>query len=142
MTPEMILTMAVLAFAVWLFVSEWIRVDVVGVLMMVLLPMLGLIAPKQAFIGLSSNAVCSIIAVIIIGAGLDKTGVMNKVAGPIIRLAGASEKRIMILISGTVGVISSMMQNIGAAALFLPAALRVSKRVGVVPSRIMMPMGF
>jgi di/tricarboxylate transporter len=138
----MILTMAVLAFAVWLFVSEWIRVDVVGVLMMVLLPLLGLIAPKQAFVGLSSNAVCSIIAVIIIGAGLDKTGVMNKVAGPIIRLAGASEKRIMILISGTVGVISSMMQNIGAAALFLPAALRVSKRVGVVPSRILMPMGF
>ena len=106
MTPEMILTMAVLAFAVWLFVSEWIRVDVVGVLMMVLLPMLGLIAPKQAFVGLSSNAVCSIIAVIIIGAGLDKTGVMNQVAGPIIRLAGESERRIMILISGTVGVIS------------------------------------
>jgi di/tricarboxylate transporter len=110
--------------------------------MMVLLPMLGLISGKQAFVGLSSNAVCSIIAVIIIGAGLDKTGVMNQVAGPIIRLAGASEKRIMILISGTVGVISSMMQNIGAAALFLPAALRVSKRVGVVPSRILMPMGF
>ena len=142
MTPEMILTMVVLAFVVWLFVSEWIRVDVVGILMMVLLPMLGLIAPKQAFVGLSSNAVCSIIAVIIIGAGLDKTGVMNQVAGPIIRLAGESEKRIMILISGTVGVISSMMQNIGAAALFLPAALRVSKRVGVVPSRILMPMGF
>jgi di/tricarboxylate transporter len=142
MTPEMILTMVVLAFAVWLFVSEWIRVDVVGVLMMVLLPLIGLISPKQAFVGLSSNAVCSIIAVIIIGAGLDKTGVMNQVAGPIIRLAGESEKRIMILISGTVGVISSMMQNIGAAALFLPAALRVSKRVGVVPSRILMPMGF
>ncbi len=142
MTPEMILTMVVLAFVIWLFVSEWIRVDVVGILMMVLLPMLGLISGKQAFVGLSSNAVCSIIAVIIIGAGLDKTGVMNQVAGPIIRLAGASEKRIMILISGTVGVISSMMQNIGAAALFLPAALRVSKRVGVLPSRILMPMGF
>jgi len=142
MTPEMILTMVVLVFVIWLFVSEWIRVDVVGILMMVLLPLLGLISPKQAFVGLSSNAVCSIIAVIIIGAGLDKTGVMNQVAGPIIRLAGESERRIMILISGTVGVISSMMQNIGAAALFLPATLRVSKRIGVLPSRLLMPMGF
>ena len=142
MTPEMTLTMLVLAFAVWMFVSEWVRVDVVGIIMMVMLPLLGLISPREAFVGLSSNAVVSIIAVIIIGAGLDKTGVMNQVAGPIIRLAGESEKRIMILISGTVGVISSMMQNIGAAALFLPAALRVSKRVGVVPSRILMPMGF
>ena len=142
MTPEMILTMVVLAFAVWLFISEWVRVDVVGIIMMVLLPLIGLISPREAFVGLSSNAVCSIIAVIIIGAGLDKTGVMNQVARPIIRLAGKSEKRIMVLISGTVGTISSMMQNIGAAALFLPAALRISKRVGIPVSRILMPMGF
>jgi di/tricarboxylate transporter len=142
MTHEMILTMLVLVFAVWMFVSEWVRVDVVGIIMMVLLPLLGLISPREAFVGLSSNAVCSIIAVIIIGAGLDKTGVMNQVARPIITLAGKSEKRIMALISGTVGVISSMMQNIGAAALFLPAALRISKRLGIPVSRILMPMGF
>ena len=142
MTPEMILTMVVLAFAVWLFISEWVRVDVVGIIMMVMLPLLGLISPREAFVGLGSNAVCSIIAVIIIGAGLDKTGVMNQVARPIINLAGESEKRILVLISGTVGVISSMMQNIGAAALFLPAALRISKRLSLPASRILMPMGF
>ena len=88
MTPEMILTMIVLVFVIVLFIFEWVRVDVVGILMMVLLPLAGLISPKEAFVGLSSNAVCSIIAVIIIGAGLDKTGVMNQVAGPIIKLAG------------------------------------------------------
>ena len=92
--------------------------------------------------GLSSNAVCSIIAVIIIGAGLDKTGVMNKVAKPILALAGNSEGKIMLLVSGTVGIISSMMQNIGAAALFLPATQRISKRIGIPTSRILMPMGF
>ena len=142
MTPEMILTMIVLVFAIILFVFEWVRVDVVGIIMMVMLPLIGLVSPKEAFVGLSSNAVCSIIAVIIIGAGLDKTGVMNKVAGPIIKLAGNSEKKVITLISGTVGIISSMMQNIGAAALFLPAAQRISKRMGVPISRILMPMGF
>ncbi len=142
MTPEMILTMIVLVFAIILFIFEWVRVDVVGIIMMVLLPLIGLVTPKEAFVGLSSNAVCSIIAVIIIGAGLDKTGVMNKVAGPIIKLAGNSEKKVITLISGTVGMISSMMQNIGAAALFLPAAQRIAKRMGVPISRILMPMGF
>jgi di/tricarboxylate transporter len=142
MTPEMILTMIVLVFAVILFIFEWVRVDVVGIIMMVMLPLIGLVSPKDAFVGLSSNAVCSIIAVIIIGAGLDKTGVMNKVAGPIIKLAGNSEKKVITLISGTVGIISSMMQNIGAAALFLPAAQRIAKRMGVPISRILMPMGF
>jgi di/tricarboxylate transporter len=142
MTPEMIMTMIVLVFVICLFVFEWVRVDVVGIMMMVLLPLIGLISAKEAFVGLSSNAVCSIIAVIIIGAGLDKTGVMNKVAKPILALAGNSEGKIMLLISGTVGVISSMMQNIGAAALFLPATQRISKRVGIPTSRILMPMGF
>ena len=69
-TPDMILTMVVLVFVILVFVFEWVRVDVVGIMMMVLLPLAGLISPKQAFVGLSSNAVCSIIAVIIIGAGL------------------------------------------------------------------------
>ena len=142
MTPQMIITMIVLSFVIFLFIFEWVRVDVVGILMMVILPLIGLVTAKEAFMGLSSNAVVSIIAVIIIGAGLDKTGVMNRVAGPIIRLAGASEKRVITLISGTVGIISSMMQNIGAAALFLPAAQRIAKRMGVPVSRILMPMGF
>ncbi len=142
MTPEMIITMLVLVFVICLFIFEWVRVDVVGIMMMVLLPLIGVISPKEAFVGLSSNAVCSIIAVIIIGAGLDKTGVMNKVAKPILALAGKSEKKIMVLVAGTVGLISSMMQNIGAAALFLPATQRISKRIGIPTSRILMPMGF
>jgi di/tricarboxylate transporter len=142
MTPDMILTIIVLCFVIVLFVFEWVRVDVVGIIMMVLLPLIGLVTPREAFVGLSSNAVVSIMAVIIIGAGLDKTGVMNKVAGPIVKLAGNSEKKVITLISGTVGIISSMMQNIGAAALFLPAAQRIGKRMGVPVSRILMPMGF
>jgi len=142
MTSQMILTMIVLSFVIALFIFEWVRVDVVGILMMVLLPLIGLISPKEAFVGLSSNAVCSIIAVIIIGAGLDKTGLMNHVARPIIQLAGNSEKRVIILISGTVGIISSMMQNIGAAALFMPVAQRICKRMGFSISQVLMPMGF
>src|SRR6056297_1270952 len=142
MTPEMVLTMIVLIFVIALFVFEWVRVDVVGILMMVLLPLIGLISPREAFVGLSSNAVVSIIAVIIMGAGLDKTGVMNQVASPIIKVAGKSESRIITFIGGTVGLISALMQNIGAAALFLPAAQRISKRIGIPVSRILMPMGF
>jgi di/tricarboxylate transporter len=134
--------MAVLVFAVLLFIFEWVRVDVVGIIMMVLLPLLGLVTPKQAISGLSSNAVVSIIAVIIIGAGLDKTGVMNSMARVILRFAGKSESRIMTLIAGTVAIISGFMQNIGAAALFLPAAKRIGNQTGVPVGRLLMPMGF
>jgi di/tricarboxylate transporter len=133
---------AVLLLAVLLFVFEWVRVDVVGMIMMVILPVLGLVTPQEAISGLSSNAVVAIIAVIIIGAGLDKTGCMNILARRIIKLAGKSESRIMILISSTVALISSFMQNIGAAALFMPVVLRIGRQTGIPGSKILMPMGF
>ncbi len=142
LTKDIMIVLGVLVFAILLFIFEWVRVDVVGIMMMVVLPLLGVVTPKQAISGLSSNAVVSIIAVIIIGAGLDKTGVMNILARQIIKLAGKSETRIMALIAATVGLISSFMQNIGAAALFMPAATRISKQLGVPISRILMPMGF
>ncbi|UCG79425.1 MAG: anion permease [Nitrospirota bacterium] len=139
---EMVMVMAVICAAVFLFIVEWVRVDVVAIIVMITLPLLGLIGGDEAFIGLSSNAVISIIAVIIIGAGLDRTGIMNKVAKPITRLAGNSESRLITLVSGTVAVISSFMQNIGAVALFLPATQRVSKKMNIAQSRILIPMGF
>jgi di/tricarboxylate transporter len=141
-TPQMGIVMAVLVMAILMFIFEWVRVDIVGWIMMVILPILGVVTPKEAISGLSSNAVVSIIAVIIIGAGLDKTGCMNVLARNILKIAGKSESRIMTLISATVAFISSFMQNIGAAALFMPAAIRIGKQTGIPVSRILMPMGF
>ncbi|MCB2184783.1 MAG: anion permease [Deltaproteobacteria bacterium] len=142
LTTDMILVMLMIGLAVFLFVVEWVRVDVVAILMMVTLPLLHLVTPQEAFSGLSSNAVISIIAVIIIGAGLDKTGVINRLVGPILRVAGNSQSRIIIFISLTVAGISSFMQNIGAAALFLPAVQRISKNLNIPISRLLMPIGF
>ncbi|RTZ97095.1 MAG: SLC13 family permease [Deltaproteobacteria bacterium] len=142
MTAQMEIVMGVLVLAIVLFIFEFVRVDVVGIIMMVILPILGVVTPKEAISGLSSNAVVSIIAVIIIGAGLDKTGVMNVLARKILQIAGKAENRIVTLISGTVAFISSFMQNIGAAALFMPAAIRIGKQTGIPISRILMPMGF
>ena len=93
LTTDMILVMSMIGVAVFLFIVEWVRVDVVAILMMVALPLLHLVTPKEAFSGLSSNAVISIIAVIIIGAGLDRTGIINRLVGPILRLAGNGASR-------------------------------------------------
>lgn len=141
-TTDMIIVFCLLGLAVVLFVTDLLRVDLVGLLMMVLLPLTGVLSPEQAVAGLSSNAVVSIIAVMIIGAGLNKTGIMNVVAAQIIRLAGRSENRILSVISLTVAFISSFMQNIGAAALFMPATMRICRQLNLPASRILMPMGF
>ena len=144
---------AILLLTIYLFAFEIVPVDVAAVCIMVLLGLTQLIAPwvgleaglvpsDQLFKGFSSNAVISIIAVMIIGAGLDRTGIMSKVAAQILRIGGQTEGRIIPLISGTVGFISSFMQNVGAAALFLPVVSRISSRTGLPMSRLLMPMGF
>jgi di/tricarboxylate transporter len=142
LTTDMILVLIMIGVAVLLFIVEWVRVDVVAIIMMVMLPMLGLVTGAEAFSGLSSNAVVSIIAIIIIGAGLDHTGVVNRAVQPIMRLAGSSRPRIVGLISLAVAFISSVMQNIGAAALVLPALRRVSRSSKIPISRLLMPVGF
>lgn len=141
-TTDMIIVFCLLVLAIFLFITDLLRVDLVGLLIMILLPLSGVISAEQAVAGLSSNAVVSIIAVMIIGAGLNNTGIMNVVAAQIIRFAGSSENRILTVISLTVAFISSFMQNIGAAALFLPATMRISRQLKFPVSRILMPMGF
>jgi di/tricarboxylate transporter len=152
-TLEVAWVSSILLLTIYLFVFEIVEVDIAAVCIMVLIGLMGMIGPwigiefpfvppQHLFDGFASNAVISIIAVMIIGAGLDKTGIMNKVASLILRYGGTTEKRIIPLISGTVGIISSFMQNVGAAALFLPVVSRISARSGLPLSRLLMPMGF
>jgi di/tricarboxylate transporter len=142
LTSEMMLVLGMIGLAVFLFIVEWIRVDMVAIMMTITLPLLNLVTPKEAFSGFSSNAVISIIAVIIIGAGLDKTGLINKVVAPVVKVAGKSASRVTVAMGATVGIISSFMQNVGAAALFLPAIRRVSKSMEIPLSQMLMPIGF
>ncbi len=95
-----------LLFTIYLFVFEIVTVDETAITIMVLLGLSSLLAPimgleqglvdtENLFDGFASNAVISIIAVMMIGAGLDKTGMMSKVATFILNVGGTSEKRII-----------------------------------------------
>ena len=149
LTTEMVIVMAIVIFAIFIFATELLRVDVAAMLIMTLLGLLifipglqQLLTPDVVFSGFSSNAVISIIGVMILGGGLDKTGAMERVAWVILRYGGKTEKQIMMLVSSTVAIVSSFMQNVGAAALFLPVVSRISSRTRLPMSRLVMPMGF
>ena len=149
LNTEMSVVLVVLAVTVMLFVTEVFRIDLTAIITMVALGLLSQIPglsnladTSRLFDGFASNAVISIIAVMIIGAGLDKTGLMSIIAGYILRVGGNTEKKIIPIIAGSVGVISSFMQNVGAAALFLPVVSRISVRTELPMSRLLMPMGF
>ena len=145
----MAIVMVIIVLAVFIFATDLLRVDLGALLIMTLLGLLifvpgleELLEPDVLFSGFSSNAVVSIIAVMILGGGLDKTGVMERVAWAILRYGGKTEKQIVTLVSGTAAIVSSFMQNVGAAALYLPVVARISAKTRLPMSRLVMPMGF
>jgi di/tricarboxylate transporter len=103
LTPDMLLVLAILAGAIALFVTEVVRIDVAAILVMVVVGLTQLVPAADVFAGFASNAVISIIAVMILGAGLDRVGVMRQVAAFLLRVGGATERRVLVSISSTVG---------------------------------------
>ncbi|QSX07886.1 SLC13 family permease [Alkalibacter rhizosphaerae] len=142
MTNDILLTFGILLIAIVLFSTEKLRSDLVAILIMVLLAWSKIIPVSQAFSGFSSNAVVSIMGVMLLGYGIDRTGLMKRLSQGIAKYAGNSEKKILVLVSATVGLLSAFMQNIGAAALFLPVVRKISAKTGYHPSKFLMPMGF
>ena len=149
LTVEMALVLFLLTSTVYLFAFSVVRVDVAALIIMVTLGLVSkapgidpILSLTELFSGFSSNAVISIIAVMIIGRGLDKTGLMSKLAQLILTIGGKTESRISPTMNAIAALASSFMQNIGVAALFLPVVSRVSARTGIPMSRLLMPVGF
>ena len=142
MNLEIIITLFILLAAIVMFVTEVMRTDITAITIMLLLPWLGLIEPLEAFSGLASNAVIAIIAVMIMGYGLEKSGATKMLTGPILDLAGNKEIRMITVLSGSAGLMSAFMQNIGVVALYLPMIRRITRKTRHNLSRILMPVGF
>jgi len=76
------------------------------------------------------------------GRGLYKSGITEKIANFILQVAGTGRRQIISTVSVTVGLMSGLMQNLGAAALFLPVMTGISKREKISISSLLVPMGF
>lgn len=142
MTPSVVLVLGIVAVAVVLFVTEWLRYDVVGILVLLALTLTGLITHEQAFLGFSNEAVVTIAAVLVLSGGLARTGVANLVGRQVLKLAGRSRARLILVIMLTAGVLSGLMNDIAVAALMLPVVMDISRRIQVPASELLIPLAF
>ena len=140
LTPSMTLVFGLLAFTVVMLVLEWIRGDLLALLVIVVIGITRLIPVEQLFDGFAGNAVISLIAVMIMGAGLDRTGMLSKAASLILRLAGGVEARVSLLVNAMVGSLSAVIQSQALATLFVPVVSRVSARTGLPLKQLLLPM--
>lgn len=139
-SSEVWIVTALVLFTMVMFVWERLRADVTALLVLVVLGLTGVVPVEHLFDGFSGNAVMSVIATMILGAGLDRTGLLNRVAVALLRAAKGYEERLILYTSAAAGAVSSVMQNPSVTALFLPVAARLSSRTGIGLGRLLLPI--
>ncbi|WP_419860359.1 SLC13 family permease [Candidatus Palauibacter sp.] len=142
MTADVIIVLAIVAVAVVLFVTEWVRYDGVALMVLLSLAISGVIPMARAIEGFANPAVVTIAAVLVLSGGLYKTGVANVVGAQVLRLAGDSQVRVTALLMLTSGLMSGVMNNTAAVALLIPVVIEISRRLGMRPSRLLIPLSF
>lgn len=142
LTWDMILVLFILTMTIVLSLSNVIRVDVVAVFVLVVLGLTRLLPPEQLFSGFSSEAVISLLAIMIIGAGLEKSGIALKLARWILKSCRERPNQINTLLMVVSGFLSAFMRGLGTVALLLPVVGRITARTGIPKSRLLMPMAF
>ena len=140
LTNDMKLVLGLVGFTMAMFLFERIRADVVALIVLVVLGLTGLVAPEELFGGFSGSAVMSIIATTILGAGLDRTGALNRLATWLLRRGHGIEQRLLMMTSGIAGLNSSFMQNPSVMALYLPVASRLASRSSLSLQRLLFPI--
>ncbi len=140
MSIEAALTFGILLMAVFFFVTEFLRADLVALLVLVLLVITGLVTPEESISGFSNPAVVTIWAVFVLSAGLSRTGLAVRLAEQVLRLAGSGESRLLALLMSSSAALSAFVVNVGVVAMFLPVTMNIARRTGRSPSRLLMPM--
>ena len=136
----MVYVMLVLTVA--LFVTDRVRTDIVGLLIIVILGVVGILEPKKLLLGFSNEALVTIAAMFVLSAALMKSGLVAALGGKLADFSRGSPLRFMVFALVTVCFMSAFINNTPVVVVFIPAVLTVCARLGASPSKFLMPISF
>lgn len=140
MTVDLAIVLALLVAAVVMFAINRPRMDAVALIMLTLLPLTGVIDMGEALAGFADPNIVLIAALFVIGEGLVRTGVAQRLGDWLVARAGSSETRLLVLLMTVVAALGSVMSSTGVVAIFIPIVLRIAQNTGASPGRLMMPL--
>lgn len=141
MSSDLIILSALLVAALVGFVTDYLRYDVVALLVLLAATLLGVVPTEGAFSGFGHPAVVTVAAVLVISRAFFQSGLVDAISGLVLRAGERSTVQVLALTLG-VALLSSFMNNVGALALMLPVALKLSRTHGLAPSKLLMPLSF
>ena len=138
---EQLIVFGTLIGTLALFVSGWLRYDLVALLALLAVTLTGVIPQEEAFSGFGHPAVVTVAAVLVVSRGLLNGGTVDLIAQWISRVGDRPMVQILVLTS-VVAISSGFMNNVGALALLMPVAIRIARKSGVSASKLLMPLAF
>ena len=150
MNLEIFITLGIVLTVLALLVANRLPIDLIALISLVALSlsqlvpgMTPIISNEELIAGFSSNAVISIIAIMIIATGLERSGGSRIIATLLLRASHkGSPQTLRSLMMLSVGGLSGLMQNVGACALYIPVVRHICLRRNFNSGFLMMPMGF
>ena len=139
MTLPQYLSLGTLAGMMVLFIWGKFRYDVTAILALLASLALGIVTPKQAFTGFSDDIVIIVGSALVISAAVQRSGVIERALRIVSRRVRSIPGQLLVL-TGSVGVASALVKNIGALAMLMPAAFQMAKKSDSSPSVFLMPM--
>jgi di/tricarboxylate transporter len=127
MTSDLAVVLVLLAAAIAMFAVNKPRMDAVALLMLTVMPLTGVISMGDALAGFSDSSIVLLGALFVIGEGLVRTGVAQQLGDWLLRKAGSSETRLLVLLMATVAGLGAFMSSTGVVAIFIPVALRIAQ---------------
>ena len=135
-----VVTLLILAAAMYGFVSERLAPDVTAFLALLALLLAGVLTPYEAFSGFSHPATISVAAVLVLSAAVERSGALTYIARRLLTPIGNSELTLTVVIMVIISILSAFVNNTAAVAVFIPVLIEVCRRTDASPSRVLMPM--
>ncbi|MFM2143303.1 MAG: hypothetical protein RLZZ476_1847 [Verrucomicrobiota bacterium] len=136
------IVIGLLIIAVVAFATEKISVDLVTLAMLCVLVLTGVLRVDQAFSGFGDRVIILLASIFVIGAALREAGVLDALGGVLANALGGRPRWMMAVLMGVVAAISAFMNNTTVTAVFLGPVIGLARKVGIAPSRLLMPLAF
>lgn len=142
LNPQQVFFLLILTAAIVLFITEWIRSDLVAVMVVVALYVTRVLDPRDALSGFSSEPAIVVAAIFVLSAAMHVTGLSDTIGSWIGRLAGKSLTRAIAVIMPSVAVLSAFTHHVTTTAMMVPVTLNLARERNIPASKLLMPMSF
>ena len=132
--------LAWLAVAIFLFLQNKLRLDVIALIILVGFALSGILTLEEVLAGFSNPNMLLLALLYVVGEALSRTGIAYQISEHLMRIAGANEAKIIMLLMFAITTIGSFMSSTGIVAIFIPVVVAICSSMNIAPRRLMMSL--